>query len=235
MGRHHVLSMVEGARTGPQTRQDTPVKVSNSVSLYHKALAHPFIYEKVRPRIVGGIDMSPLFKLLEAGPHDTVLDIGAGTGMALEYLPKVHEYYGFDTDALAIEYALRRPEAKRGGVNFDVSRVDAADFKRIRPTRVIFSGILHHLSDQEVADLLNLCEKCDSVIRVATSDPVFVPGAFINNLFCRLDRGNHVRTIEDQLELIKSTRLHLDDITVTRSHPQRGRAIYLMTGLERFG
>jgi SAM-dependent methyltransferase len=200
-------------------------------SRYQRILGHPLIYEKIRPLVVGGIDMSPLFKLLEADPEDIILDIGAGTGMALEHLPRVRQYHGFDTDARAIDYALRRPEAKRDGVKYEARRLSPVDLGKIRPTRVILSGILHHLSDDEAIELLSQCDQSNSILRIVTSDPVFVPGAWLNNLFGRLDRGKHVRTIEEQVGLIKKTGLRVDAITVTRSHPKRGRAIYLMTAL----
>lgn len=202
------------------------------MSLYDKALAHPFIYDRLRPWVVGGIDMSPMFRLLDARTEDIILDVGSGTGMALEYLPAVRQYHAFDTDSQAIQYAMRRPESKRDGVRYENRQVGPEDFERIRPTRVILSGILHHLPAEEATTLLNLCGTCDSVIRVATCDNVFIPGALINNLLCRFDRGDFVRTIEEHMELIRSTKLRFHDITITRSHSKKGRAIYVMTALE---
>ena len=42
--------------------------------LYRKLLGHPFVYDQVRPRVVGGIDMRPLYDLLagEAFIRDNV-------------------------------------------------------------------------------------------------------------------------------------------------------------------
>ena len=79
--------------------------------LFKKLLGHPFVYDQVRPRVVGGIDMKPLYDLLGTQGRRKVLDVGCGTGDALKHLGDVEQYLGIDTDPIAIDAAraLRRP------------------------------------------------------------------------------------------------------------------------------
>src|SRR3954470_15225895 len=76
-----------------------------AMSLYQRLLGIPFVYDRVRPFVVGGIDMSPLFRNLQARRDDVILDVGCGTGMALDYLDGFAAYHGFDTDEVAIGFA----------------------------------------------------------------------------------------------------------------------------------
>ena len=56
------------------------------MSLYSRIVGHPFVYNRIRPIIVGGIDVSGAYELLKMDAGSTVLDIGCGTGAALDYL-----------------------------------------------------------------------------------------------------------------------------------------------------
>ena len=55
------------------------------MSLYSRIVGHPFVYNRIRPIIVGGIDVSGAYELLKLDAGSTVLDIGCGTGAALDY------------------------------------------------------------------------------------------------------------------------------------------------------
>ena len=51
---------------------------------YQKLLGHPFVYDRLRPWIVGGIDMTAFYESLESETTDVVVDVGCGTGDALD-------------------------------------------------------------------------------------------------------------------------------------------------------
>jgi hypothetical protein len=55
-------------------------------ALYRKILGHPFVYDQIRPRVVGGIEMGPLYDLLAPDATRVILDVGCGTGDALRHL-----------------------------------------------------------------------------------------------------------------------------------------------------
>ena len=150
------------------------------MSLYQRLLGHPFVYDHIRPWVVGGIDWAPLYQMLEASAEDVILDVGCGTGVAHQYLPGFRSYHGFDTDEVAVQTARSRTAAPN--VHYHCRVVGPADFAELRPTRVILSGLLHHLSDADALGLLRACAGERSVRRVVTADVVYVSGAHVSNL-----------------------------------------------------
>lgn len=200
------------------------------MSLYQRVLGHPFVYNRIRPLVVGGIDWSPLYRNLASGPDDVILDVGCGTGIAHDYLTGFQAYFGYDTDPVAIEFARQ----KRGGpaIAYECAVVTAEDIARIKPTRIILAGLLHHLSDGDCVGLLRMCAAAPSVKRIATSDVVYLPGRHVSNVLAYFDRGKYVRRPQQYLELINQTGLRVVREEVVRSHPTTGKALYFMTALE---
>jgi SAM-dependent methyltransferase len=116
------------------------------MSLYDRVLGIPFVYTRIRPLIVGGVDMSPSYRNLDVGPDDVVVDVGCGPGEALKYLSSFRALHGFDTDPRAIAFA-RKLAADRPGVTFEARELVADDLATLQPTRVMMNGLLHHLDD----------------------------------------------------------------------------------------
>jgi SAM-dependent methyltransferase len=200
------------------------------MSIYQRVLGHPFVYNRIRPMVVGGIDWSPLYQRLQAGAGDVILDVGCGTGIAHDYLKGFSAYYGYDTDPVAINFA--RDKTAGPNISYECAIVTDADVARIRPTRIILAGLLHHLSDDQCLSLLRMCGSVPSVKRIATSDVVYLPGKYVSNVLAYFDRGKFVRQRARYLELIREAGLRIDNEEIVRSHPQNGKALYLMTALE---
>ena len=200
------------------------------MSFYQRLLGHPFVYDRIRPFVVGGIDWSPLFGNLDAGPDDVILDVGCGTGMAHQYLRGFRAYYGFDTDPVAIKTASEKTAA--ANVYYDCRVVTPEDVARIRPTRIVLAGILHHLSDAECLALLGSCGGVPSVKRIATSDVVYLPGEHVSNALAFFDRGKFVRRRPPYVALASQAGLRVVREEIVRSHPRNGKALYLMMTLE---
>jgi SAM-dependent methyltransferase len=200
------------------------------VSLYSRILGHPFVYDRIRPFVVGGVDWSPLYRNLEAGPDDVVLDVGCGTGIAHQYLGGFRAYHGFDTDPVAIEAAV----AKTAGpnVHYECRVVTPEDVARIRPTRIVLAGLLHHLSDDDCLSLLRMCGSVPTVRRIATSDVVYLPRQVVSNILAYFDRGKFVRKRHEFLALPERAGLRIVREEIVRCHPTNGRAWYLMMALE---
>ena len=201
------------------------------MSLYQRLLGHPFVYNHIRPFIVGGVDWAPLYDNLEAGPEDVILDVGCGTGVAHDYLPGFAAYHGYDTDPIAINFAREKTSAVN--VKYECRLITPADIACIRPTRVIVCGLLHHLNDDECLSLLRMCASAPSVKRIVTSDVVYLPRQKLSNLLAYFDRGKFVRRQEEYLDLIKKAGLEIVRAEIVRSHPKTGKALYLMTTLAR--
>jgi SAM-dependent methyltransferase len=160
--------------------------------LYEKLLGHPFVYEQVRPRVVGGIDMRPLYDLLPREARARVLDVGCGMGDALRYLSGFDRYLGIDTDEVAIR-AARTRWGNASGVHFECRHLEPSDVTAEAPTGVVLAGVLHHLSNDEAVSVLRLAASSPDLVQVVTSDIVFVPGMLFNNVMAMMDRGRFCR------------------------------------------
>lgn len=200
-----------------------------AMSFYQRILGHPFVFNRIRPLFVGGIDWNPLYEALDARADSVVLDIGCGVGIAQEYLHSFREYYGFDTDAVAIDLAQRNTAGPN--IKYQCRFVTEDDIRRIRPTHVLLSGLLHHLSNAEALKLLRMCGSAPGVDRIATADTVYIPGRHLSNFLAFLDRGRFVRNTEGFLALAEEANLEIVRQQIVRSHPITGRALYLLMTL----
>jgi len=198
--------------------------------VYQRVLGHPFVYNHVRPWIVGGVDMSPVYARLEAEPDDVIVDVGCGTGDALHYLPSFKAYHGFDVDQVAIEFA-RNEAAGRPNVSFEARPLETEDLAAIQPSLVILAGLLHHMEDAQATALLEMFAGTRSIRRIVTQDPVYLPREHVSNLLAWLDRGKFVRREGGYRELVAQAGLELASPEVMRSHPQSGRARYFVMTL----
>jgi SAM-dependent methyltransferase len=198
--------------------------------MYRKLLAKPFVYDRVRPWVIGGLDMTPVYERLGARSNDVIVDVGCGTGDALRYLPDFRAYHGFDVDAAAIEHARGRA-AGRPGVTFEPRALTAEDLASLQPSLVILAGLLHHLDDSQAIELLTMLARTPSIRRIVTQDVVYLPDERVSNLLARLDRGRFVRGERGYRELVHQAGLRLEDARIIRNHPRSGRALYLVMAL----
>ncbi len=199
------------------------------MSFYQRILGHPYVFNRIRPLFVGGIDWKPLYEALDAGPDSVVLDVGCGTGIAHEYLRAFREYYGFDTDPVAIDVA--RQNTAGSNIKYECRLLTEDDIRDIRPTHVLLSGLLHHLSDADALKLLRMCGSVPSINRIASADTVYIPGRYVSNFLALLDRGRFVRSPEGFVAIVEKAGLQIVRQQIVRSHPTRGRALYLILTL----
>ena len=198
--------------------------------LYRKLLGHPFVYDQVRPRVVGGIDMRPLYDLLAGEARRVVLDVGCGTGDALKHLTDLDGYLGIDTDPVAIE-AARARYASRRNVRFECRHLEPSDVVDLAPTGVVLAGVLHHLTNEEAEGVLRMAAGSKRLVRIVTSDIVFLPGMLFNNVLAMMDRGRHCRHPDAYAAIARSAGLEVLHGQTAPSSPGNDRVQYHLMAL----
>jgi len=200
------------------------------LGLYRKILGHPFVYDQVRPRVVGGIDMRPLYELLPREARRSILDVGCGTGDALKYLDEFESYLGVDTDEVAVA-AARKRWGQRPNVRFEQRMLRAEDIVEAAPTGVVLSGVLHHLTNAEAEGVLRLAAGSPRLVRIVTSDIVFLPGRLFNNVMAMMDRGRYCRDPDAYAALARRAGFTVDHGETIASSPSSDRVRYHVMAL----
>jgi len=162
------------------------------MGVYSRILGSAWIYDRLRPWLLGGFNFDEVYSWLDIQSSDVVVDVGCGTGYALEFIEDFHSYHGFDIDEAAL--STHSSKYSKKNVSLYPKALDYADVLRIRPTKCVAMGLLHHLSDEEVTGLLRTLSAGGSVRRIITLDIVIREGHLINNILARLDRGRFART-----------------------------------------
>lgn len=204
------------------------------LGVYRKLLGHPFVYDQIRPLVVGGIDMRPVYDLLPSEARRAVLDIGCGTGDALKYLTGFERYLGIDTDPIAVD-AARKRWGKEPNVHFECRLLQADDIGDLAPTGVVLSGVLHHLTNDEATGVLRLAARSTRLVRIVTNDIVFLPGMLFNNVLAMMDRGRHCRAPDAYAELAWSAGLRVAEAKTIASSATNDRVRYHIMALEPKG
>ena len=130
---------------------------------------------------------------LALSPGDTVVDVGCGPAYYFDRLPQPLTYHGFDTEPRYIEWARKRWGDR---ATFHLGTFDADVAAALGPVdAVLLLGVLHHLSDAQSAELLDLSARVLAPDgRVVAVDTCFEPGqGRIARWMADNDRGEYVR------------------------------------------
>ena len=116
-------------------------------------LSHPFIYQAFQE--AGGFfsaRIKAISEFIDIQPGMRVIDIGCGPGYIVKHLPPGLDYLGFDIDPSYIAHANQK-FGGRGG--FHCCVFDAAAARDFAPADIVMmNGVLHHISDTELAETL---------------------------------------------------------------------------------
>jgi len=142
---------------------------------------------------------------LEFDPGARIIDIGCGPGHILKFLPQDIDYIGFDVDLGYIQQA-KKDYGQRAQFHhrvFDqgcLSEFGNADV-------VMLNGVLHHMSDDLVAQCLDTAHAAlkDGGV-VFTLDGCYQSGqSRIAKILLDLDRGRYVRRRKEYEALMSAT------------------------------
>ncbi|HEU4946641.1 MAG TPA: methyltransferase domain-containing protein [Kribbella sp.] len=151
---------------------------------------------------------------LKPQPGMRVLDVGCGTGDVVEYLEGV-DYVGVDINPRYIEAAGR---AHAGKGRFLTTSVDELPTDRLgRFDAVIAIGLLHHVSDDIVRDMMAaLSGLLEPDSRFVALDGVWHPDQHVvARVATALDRGTYVRDAAGYERLIRE---YFDEVGSTVRH-----------------
>jgi len=146
--------------------------------------------------VADGGKRSPVNEFLDGVPRRTILDVGCGTG-AWSYLTE-ETYVGIDYSESFVRGCRRRfaDDARKTFLVGDVEHLDVDQHFDL----ALMMSVLHHLSIQQAHSLL---QKLRSVAdRVVVMDLLPNPKNPISRLLYHLDRGDHIRTADDQERLL---------------------------------
>ena len=167
-------------------------------------LSHPIVYDKFQQLMGahrGRLDFSQ--NMIKATSSDRILDLGCGTAQILDYLPDGVDYWGYD---ISFEYITAAKARFGGRGNFFCRLVEEKEISEMPPFDIVLAcGVLHHLDDAAVSQLLKLARQAlRSGGRFVSIDPVFTENQnyFAKFLISR-DRGQYVRNVNSYVRLAK--------------------------------
>ena len=176
--------------------------MSEKTQLLYKLFSYPFFYSITQKLMSGEKKRATLVQNI-IKENSTILDIGCGTGKIIEALPNV-KYFGFDINKIYINFAKKKYKNKN--INFFCKKFTSKDLKKLpKFDFVLLFGIMHHLTDFEINQLLNLINKnLKKNGTILTFDPVYVKKQnFIARFLIRNDVGENVRFANQYVNILK--------------------------------
>jgi SAM-dependent methyltransferase len=172
------------------------------MSLAKRGLAVPIVFETYQS-LIGAPACHQRFIREYVAPcaGEAILDVGCGTGVSVASLPRPIKYTGVDVS----ESYIARARAQHGHEGTFFAADATVDVPQIAGSydRAFAFGVLHHLSDKQVAGLIgNLIAWLKPGGCFTSIDPCFTkPQNAIAHYLIRNDRGQFVRTPEALQEL----------------------------------
>lgn len=164
---------------------------------------NPLIYKIIQGVMSGTSFRNSIIKKNITKKNLKILDIGCGPAQILEHIPQC-DYYGYDIDRRSIQYAKKKYHQKN--YHFYCKKFNKTELKKLpKFDFIIFFGILHHLSNKEVHEILKLCKKImKKNSKLLTEDPILLENQnVVAKFLIKKDRGLNVRKKREYIGLLK--------------------------------
>ncbi len=182
------------------------------------------VYAKLMNFLLGGNTYTTLVnEYIQPTNGCTVLDVGCGPAAILDFLPNV-KYVGLDHNPKYIASATKKFGAEGTFICAGVDQLEDHGLQTF--DRIIILGVMHHLDDQQLTQLMtSLRNRLNSDGVLITFDGAYEDKQhFIAKTLARNDRGKFVRTKDQYLEFVSSAfnieraDLHHDLLRVPYTH-----------------
>ncbi len=177
--------------------------MSQRKSQIYNLINKPFVYKFIQKVMSGTSFRNNIVRKNITRENLKILDIGCGPAEILEHIPKC-KYYGYDIDKRSIKYAKEKYHQKN--YHFYCKKFSKTEVRKLpKFDFIIFFGILHHLNNDEVDMILNLCKKTmKKKCKLLTEDPIFIEKQnIIAKFLIKRDRGMNVRKKNEYVNLLK--------------------------------
>ena len=206
------------------------IKTTHITDGVRKILEVSSIYQSLQ-NLVGGESsrIRHVEENIRPHSHSRILDIGCGPAAILNCLPDSVQYVGYDLNPRYIASAKKR-YGSRGTffcerVGLDLSRKITGSFDR-----VIASGLLHHLCDEDAESVFSTAwSLLDAGGTLVTLDTVHtVNGHWLSKFITSQDRGQNTRTPEGYLKIAHAKFSHVEGHVTTRLTRIPHYTLYIM-------
>lgn len=173
-------------------------------ALIHRIVAIPWVYN-LSQKMAGGDEVFRWVKehLHPLDKHEIFLDVGCGTGIALEALEVQCRYLGIDVDAQKLTAFVARPE--QVALIGDGTRMPLPDCSI---DFVFMSFVAHHLDDAMLETmLLEFKRVLKPTGAILILDPLWDSRRYLSRFIWSLDRGSYPRTPQRLTQMLS---VHLD-------------------------
>ena len=189
--------------------------MSQRVGPFYNLINNPIVYKFVQKIMSGTSFRKKIIQTNIKKRNLNILDIGCGPAEIIDYIPSC-KYYGFDIDKRSINYAKKKYNNKN--YHFFCKKFRSREIRKLPQFDfVILFGIMHHLKNSQVNDILKLCKKkMKKNSKLLTEDPIFIKNQnLIAKFLIKNDRGTNVRKQTEYVALLKS---HFTKISFKISH-----------------
>jgi SAM-dependent methyltransferase len=184
--------------------------MGDKAGLLYNLLNRPFVFNAIRSILDGG-QLKYISRILEGFNFESVLDVCCGCGA---FSRVSNDYTGVDYNQHFIQHARRR-------YGLDGKKFLAADIQDLDPhTKYDVSMIInsiHHFSDTETVAILRLMSEITRKI-VLVHDLIPLEN-IISKFFYAIDRGQYIRTLSRQREIIREAGLFIESAFHHRTFP----------------